>query len=47
MPSNVESGKGVEAMGQISFADAEYAGKSGFGYVEGVNRDHQFDSGKN
>jgi transposase, IS5 family len=27
MAWNVESSKGVEAMGQISFADAEYAGK--------------------
>ena len=27
MPWDVESGKGIDTMSQISFADAEYAGK--------------------
>jgi IS5 family transposase len=27
MPSDVESGKGTDAMSQLSFSDAEYAGK--------------------
>ena len=27
MPRDVESGKGMETMSQLSFSDAEYAGK--------------------